>query len=280
MTRRELFTHLVQMLRNAGISEEKQEAAFLLEHLSGMQLPQFLLGGDMPVPPELQKQAVSLCEKRATGYPLQYLLGEWDFFGLTFAVGEGVLIPRADTETLVEEVLRLRKGAESTKIADLCSGSGCIPAAIANYLPGVSGYALEKSPEAMHYLKQNLQRHAPQICPYSADVLLPETAAEYSGLDIITSNPPYLTAEDMTMLQREVTFEPALALLGGEDGLQFYRTITAVWKDTLKKGGWLLFEVGIHQYADVENILCSHGFSEVSSVRDLAGIYRVVMGKR
>ena len=280
MTRRELFAHLVQLLRSAGISGEKQEAAFLLEHLTAAALPLFLMDGEAPVPHAVQEQAVTLCEKRTEGYPLQYLLGEWDFFGLTFSVGEGVLIPRADTETLVEAVLRLRRGTDATKIADLCSGSGCIPAAIANHLPGVSGYALEKSPEAMYYLKENLQRHAPQIIPCSADVLLPETAAEYSGLDIITSNPPYLTAADMTVLQKEVTFEPALALFGGEDGLDFYRTITAVWKDSLRKGGWLLFEVGIRQHTDVEHILRSHGFSEVSSVRDLAGIYRIVMGKR
>lgn len=280
MTNRELFICLTGLLKDAGISDGKQEAAFLLEHLTGKSLPQFLMDAGKTPRSEVQELALVLCRKRAEGQPLQYLLGEWDFFGLTFGVGEGVLIPRADTETLVEEVLRLRKGCASTKMMDLCSGSGCIPAAIANHLDGVSGIALEKSPEAMVYLKKNLESLAPEICPLLRDVLLPETAAEYRELDVITSNPPYLTAEDMRCLQREVTFEPELALYGGEDGLDFYRQITAVWKNSLKKGGWLLFEVGMGQHEEVEEILRQHGFAEVSTACDLAGIGRVVMGKR
>lgn len=279
-TYRTLFTELVRMLRSAGIPDEKQEAAFLLEHLTGRELPRLLMEGDTPALPSVQAQALALCRKRASGYPLQYLLGEWDFFGLIFSVGEGVLIPRGDTETLVETALQLRRAEPSTRMVDLCSGSGCIPAAIANHLSGVTGYALEKSPDAMMYLKRNLGRLAPSIRPVLCDVCLPETAAAYTELDLITANPPYLTPEDMQQLQREVTFEPALALLGGKDGLDFYRQITAVWKHALKKGGWLLFEVGMGQHEDVEKILHSHGFDAVSSVRDLAGIFRVVMGKR
>ncbi|MBQ8515887.1 MAG: peptide chain release factor N(5)-glutamine methyltransferase [Ruminococcus sp.] len=279
-TRRALFAALVKKLECAGIPEGKQEAAFVLEQLSGMQLPRFLMDGEQKADEALAEQALSLCEKRCTGYPLQYLLGEWDFFGLTLSVGEGVLIPRADTETLVEEALRLRAGAPSTKMADLCSGSGCIPAAIARNLPGAVGFALEKSPEAMQYLRQNLEKHAPEICPVLCDVLLPETADAYTELDLITSNPPYLTAEDMRVLQREVTFEPEMALLGGEDGLDFYRTITRVWKSSLKKGGWLLFETGMGQHEAVEEILRENGFCQVQTLCDLAGIGRVVRGKR
>ena len=199
---------------------------------------------------------------------------------MTFKVGKGVLIPRADTETIVSEAVSLRKNETSTRFADLCSGSGCIAAAVAGNVQDPSGYAIEYSRSAFSYLKENLSTHAPEIIPCMEDILLPETAAKYTDLDMITANPPYLTKRDMTELQTEVTYEPEMALFGGDDGLFFYREIARIWKSSLKKDGWLLFEMGLGQYRDVMDIMEENGYEDVSFACDLAGIERVVMGRK
>ena len=163
--------------------------------------------------------------------------------------------------TYLETVLELRKGAPSTCLLDLCSGSGCIPAAVSAHLPDVTGAVLELSPDALPYLRQNLHRHAQQY-------------------HIITCNPPYLTAADMEQLQPEVAHEPETALFGGTDGLDFYRKLTMLWKPALLPGGWLVYEVGAGQAADVEQIFRKNGYAQVHTVPDLTGIGRVVLGQK
>lgn len=271
---------IAAVLQSGGIENAAGEAHFITEYLTGVSYPAFIAGMgeyDMKL---LSQKAEEICRRRIKGEPLQYIFGEWDFFGMTFKVGKGVLIPRADTEVLAEEAVRLRKGHDATNYIDLCSGSGCVAAAVARYLKGVRGCAAEKSEEAFSYLKENLSVHAPEICPCLEDVLLPETAAKHTGLDLITANPPYLTKEDMENLQREVTYEPSLALFGGDDGLMFYRELTRIWKNSLKDGGYILFEVGMGQHRDVMDILRENGFCEIRSVCDLAGTERVVIGRK
>lgn len=224
---------------------------------------------------------LTLTRRRCQGEPLQYLCGEWEFFGLPFAVGEGVLIPRQDTETLVETVLRLRKGKPQTVMLDLCSGSGCIPSAVAAHLPDVTGYCAELSDQALFFLRQNLYRHAPQIEVIQMDVCHPDAAflAEHAAFfDVITCNPPYLTSQDMQALQREVAYEPSLALYGGEDGLSFYRQLIPLWKGCVKPGGVMVFEVGKGQATDVCEIAQRVGFS-ADTVEDLCGVARVVIAQ-
>jgi release factor glutamine methyltransferase len=280
MTHRTCYQTLCAILAQAQIPEPQQEVGFLLEHLTGMPLPRFLMDSTAETPPALAAQAQSLCHRRAAGEPLQYLLGEWDFFGLTFSVGTGVLIPRADTETLVEEVLRLRKGCPTTRMVDLCSGSGCIPSAIAAYLPNVSGMAIERESAAFSYLKKNLQQHAVQVLPVQGDVLQASLAATCTNYHILTCNPPYLTQTDMQQLQPEVAFEPETALYGGTDGLDFYRQVTALWKTALAAGGWLVYEIGQGQEQDVTDLLQAHGFSHITQRADASGIIRMVAGQR
>lgn len=221
---------------------------------------------------------LELCNKRASGEPLQYLIGEWEFYGLPFRVGEGVLIPRQDTETLVDIAVSKGRGANGLKIADLCSGSGCIGIALEKNLDCSEVHCVDRSAQALKYLEINKQLNNSNVCAYEGDVLSPaaELLEKLSGADMIVCNPPYLTAKDMKELQKEVTFEPSSALYGGEDGLDFYRGVVRIWKDTLKEGGTMLFEIGAGQEQEVMQILIQHGFKDVRAKKDLCGIYRVV----
>lgn len=265
-------------LELGGIESARFESRVLLETVLGLDSGTFLLP-ETVLSPQQEQMLASLTTRRCAGEPLQYLCGEWEFFGLPFAVGEGVLIPRQDTETLVETVLQVRRGTAQTRLLDLCSGSGCIPAAISVHLHQVTGCCMELSEKAMGFLRQNLARHAPQLRVVAGDVRAPDAAflrACENHFDVITCNPPYLTAEDMQHLQREVAYEPALALYGGEDGLEFYRRLIPLWMHCLVQGGVMVFEVGAGQAVDVCRIMTQEGLVDCHSVQDDTGIARVV----
>ncbi|MBP0960372.1 MAG: peptide chain release factor N(5)-glutamine methyltransferase [Oscillospiraceae bacterium] len=225
----------------------------------------------------LYEKTEELCLKRKSGYPLQYLIGEWDFFGRTFKVGEGVLIPRADTETAIEVALSLP--IEKKIITDLCSGSGCIAITMREEI-GADVYAVEKSEDAIKYLKENIKLNNSEINLIEGDVLSEKTKNKVPLSDIIISNPPYLTKEDMEVLQKEVTFEPSMALLGGDDGLYFYREITSFYKDKIRENGFIIYEIGMGQEEDVKQILLSNGFCDVKYQKDLGNIIRVVYARK
>ncbi len=223
---------------------------------------------------------VSLCDRRAAGEPLQYLLGEWEFYGLTVKVGKGVLIPRQDTETLVDIAVKKYKNSDCLTVTDLCSGSGCIALALEKYLKCREVYAVEKSEEAAEYLRENVKMHSSGVRLVMGDVLSPETANKLPLADIITCNPPYLTSADMAALQTEVRHEPAEALFGGDDGLDFYRAVTRIWKDRIKQGGTLIYEIGAGQEDEVMAAMVQHGFENVRCRPDPCGIMRCVMGTK
>lgn len=268
-----------QKLEEAGLESARFESRVLVETVLGISSSAGILS-ETPLTDAQTERLAQLTKRRCAHEPLQYLCGTWEFFGLEFAVGEGVLIPRQDTETLVETVLELRRSAEQTHLLDLCSGSGCIPAAIAAHLEHVTGDAVELLEQALPYLRQNLSRHAPQIRIHAVDVLQPPALLAGEQYDVITCNPPYLTEEDMEKLQPEVTFEPETALLGGKDGLAFYRNLTPLWKPFLKENGWMVYETGMGQGQAVKEILEQAGFSQCQIIPDLAGIDRVVIGQR
>lgn len=278
ITPRDMQHQIRKKLEAADIEAAQFESRTMLELL--LELP---CGAPLPETPLTDAQQLRLetmTERRCRREPLQYLCGMWEFYGLEFLVGEGVLIPRPDTETLVETVLSLRKGVPATCLLDLCSGSGCIPAAIAAHLPGVTGGAVELSAQALDYLRRNLYRHAPQLRIYAVDALHPPESLLAAQFHIITCNPPYLTAADMTQLQPEVAYEPETALYGGTDGLDFYRKLTPLWKPALAEGGWLVYEVGIGQAQAVQAILEDAGFTDCRMVPDFGGIDRVVLGQK
>jgi len=211
--------------------------------------------------------------RRLSGEPLQYILGEWDFYGRTFRVGEGVLIPRADTEILVEAALEAARGIPSPEILDLCAGSGCIAVTMALERPDAAVDAVEKSPGALAFLRENVRLHGAPVRVVEGDALAPEGSERY---DLILSNPPYLTGGEMAVLQREVRREPAEALFGGEDGLRFYRAIAKLWRERFLPGGRLLVEIGRGQERAVTEILQENSFTDICFHRDLCGIIRVL----
>ncbi len=272
MTANESYRVLCRELEK--ISESPSFEAFeLLAGCAGLSRTQVLTGSIELSGEQIQTIDAALL-RRLNGEPLQYILGEWTFYGRPFSVGEGVLIPRADTETLVEAALSLASVVEKPQIADLCAGSGCIAVTLARELSGALVDAFEKSKEAYSYLTRNIARHGAAVRPFLFDV-----CASSAGLyDMIVSNPPYLSGEDMAHLQREVSFEPSMALAGGADGLGFYRIITRRWKSNLKNGGALLYEVGAGQADSVSAILSENGFADICTWRDLCGIIRVVGG--
>ena len=242
---------------------------------------------DEDIPEDKCALALGAAHKRLEGYPLQYILGEWEFYGMPFSVGEGVLIPRPDTELLVDETLaaidRLYDGRKLIT-ADLCTGSGCIAAAVAAHAGDkVDMYAVEYSGDAIPYFMDNIKRNNTDIRLIRGDVRdgLLDNFVDSDGseipLDIVISNPPYLTDDEMNSLQREVTFEPQTALYGGSDGLKFYRAIACLWGQRVRSGGYMLFEIGDKQAKAVSDILTECGFEDIKTLQ-YAGLDRVVTG--
>ena len=226
-----------------------------------------------------EKEFDMLCKRRINGEPLQYILGEWEFYGKPIKVGKGVLIPRQDTETLVDIVKQKIKGKNNLTLIDLCSGSGCIAVALAgDEFKDI--YCVEKSPEAFKYLVENIKLNSCNAKAVLDDVLEQRVIDSMPMADVITCNPPYLTQDDMENLQKEVGFEPSDALFGGEDGLDYYRDIIRLWKNKLNENGLMIFEIGIGQEDEVMSVMIQHGFKDVRVKSDLCGVNRCVFGFR
>lgn len=272
---------VAKILADAGIEDAAYEAKLLLQSVTHLDAAALLLDPIFPADAEASLDA--MVQKRMTGVPLQYLLGEWEFFGLDFKVGEGVLIPRQDTEMLVSVALSHLSRCADPVYLDLCSGTGCVPLAIGSRLRGKKAYAVEYSKAAYRYLTENIARHhAHWLTPLLADALTQDTLSQFAdgSLDCITANPPYLNDADMASLQKEVRFEPEDALYAPENGLFFYRMLSKLWKDKLKVGGMLCFEVGAGQADAVKALLAENGYCGIGTEKDLGGIERVVYGYR
>ena len=207
MTIRQAYLRAVGYLRAYSSDSPEFDAAQLVEAVTGVSRGRLPLEGQEDITPTQWKKLRALTDRRAQKYPLQYLLGQWDFYGLTFAVGEGVLIPRPDTEILVETGLQLLAGIDHPVIYDLCSGSGCIAAAVASQRPDAIVYAVEISADAFPYLLKNI-RPFPGVKPVQADIF--EVVPQLPSCHLILSNPPYLSDNEMDRLQTEVTYEPKL----------------------------------------------------------------------
>ena len=281
VTVRQLSNEIKTTLKSGGIEDYIFESNCIIENILNLSYSELVLNSETEVLNDLYTKALDAASKRISGYPLQYLLGSWEFYGLPFYVGEGVLIPRQDTETLVDYVLNYCKTKKLTTSSlnciDLCSGSGCIAVSLGLNLPSAVFTAVEYSDIAFSFLERNISlNNASNIKAVIGNVLDSKVANEYSNLDIIVSNPPYLTDKDMDTLQKEVSFEPALALKGGSDGLLFYRVIVANWKRSLKCNGLIAFEIGIGQEQDVSSILKENSFTDITFTKDLCGVVRVV----
>lgn len=253
------------------------EAKQIIKYITGYTNKEILLYYTRTLTEYQESRLSEILDRRKTHYPLQYILEEWSFFGYPFLVGPGVLIPRADTEALVENALKRIADVKAPRVLDLCTGTGCIAIAIAKERTDAAVTAVEKFDEAFFYAEKNKElNRVPNLRIIKGDVL--EGAAKDMKYDLIVSNPPYVTADEMNSLQTEVTFEPASALFGGEDGLTYYRAIAKNYKDCFNKGGILALEIGAKQGAQVKEILEAEGYKNVEVLLDVEKRQRVIFG--
>lgn len=273
MTYRQLYDYGVEALVEAGIEEAALDARLLLEYICHTDRNMLLVHGDS-VRNDMEEQFYRMViEKRAGRIPLQHITGQQEFMGLTFKVNEHVLIPRQDTETLVEEVMRYL--SDGMRILDICTGSGCILLSLLKYSNECEGLGVDISKEALEVARENAELLGLQAEFRSSD-LLEQVKGKF---DIIVSNPPYIETAVIDTLMPEVReHEPMLALDGKEDGLYFYRKIVEKSPDYMTRGARLFFEIGYNQGEAVKALMIGRGFKEVEVVKDYAGLDRVVTG--
>ena len=254
------------------------EAGLMLETVFGVSRTDILLGKTVPLDEKQRTQIAALLGGRKERRPLQYLLGSWEFYGRPFIVGEGVLIPRPDTEVLAEQVLEGMKDTSSPRILELCGGSGCLAVTIALERPDTEVWCVEKSPEAFSYLQKNNVALGAGVHTLLGDAL--DTGCVEGDFDCILSNPPYLSDSDMRELEPELSYEPVMALYGESDGLFFYRELTARWADRLRPGGLLAYEIGMGQHPQVAAMMEAAGLNTICQTRDYGGIIRVLTARK
>ena len=275
MTYQEAVKNGEVVLNLAGIADAKVDAWLLFEMACKVDRQFYYLHMDEDITMEQQKEYEIALKKRTEHIPLQYIVGEQEFMGLKFKVNSSVLIPRQDTETLVEEALK--KICPDMKVLDMCTGSGCIIISIIKNVPSAEGYAVDISKQALNVAKENAKSNEVPVNFERSD-LFDNVTGVY---DVIVSNPPYIPTAEIPKLMPEVgSFEPLEALDGKEDGLFFYRKIVAECGSHLRDGGYLLFEIGCEQAEAVTTMLREAGFYEVQVVKDLAGLDRVVIGRK
>lgn len=280
VSRLELYRNCVQKLKENGIPDAEFDTMCIFQQVFREKNPLFKPNEETTN--SYIYKVYNDVKYRCKGKPLQYVLGEWDFWEYTFRVGEGVLIPRPDTETLIENILDIcrKHNINSPKILDLCSGSGCIAITLDKEIPCSEVWAVEKYDEAFEYLAENIKLNNSDVKAVKADVLSTEIAGKFRDFDIIVSNPPYLTAEEMCDLQKEVQAEPQSALFGGTDGLDFYRIITEIWRYSLKTGGYICYEFGMNQHDAVAEILKLNNFINIKFTEDAGGIIRTATAEK
>lgn len=255
-----------------------QEARDIIFFVTGLNSQEQLLNYKKVLTDNEENKVKDILFKRINGYPLQYILGKWTFMGRDFSVGEGVLIPRDDTEVVVLSVIPYLEQNKNLRIIDLCSGSGIIAVTLKCMFPKCEVHALELSEKALPYLKRNIESLAPDVILHQGDLNLLCECFEDNYFDLVISNPPYIESEVIPTLQTEVKREPKMALDGGTDGLDFYRSITQKWSDKLKPGGMMAFELGEGQFDMVKAMMKEKGFENINEFKDLGNIQRAING--
>lgn len=268
------------------ISKKLTEAGAESPAFDASELISFVLG--TPYSPALDKnkelsesELKKLCElsdRRAEGEPLQYILGQWEFYGLPFKVGKGVLIPRDDTEVCLRASFPHLDSIRNPKILDLCAGSGTLAVTLKKLYPNAEVTAVELSGDAFYYLKENAKLNEAHINLINGDIFKVYKDFEDRYFDLIISNPPYLTSDELSEMQKELYFEPQMALDGGEDGCDFYRAIIPMYTPKLKAGGQLIFELDGSEAEYTAELLKAANYGEIEIFDDLGGIHRAIKG--
>ncbi len=270
----DLYRHGKAHLEAAGIEEAALDARLLLEYVCHTDRNTLLAHGDTEIESEMEERYRDLLVKRGEHIPLQQLTGVQEFMGLTFRVNEHVLIPRQDTEILVEEAMKeLHDGME---ILDMCTGSGCILLSLLHYSNDCKGVGADISGEALELARKNGEALAIKEADFIQSDLFARLE-EGRKFDMLVSNPPYIPTDVIPGLTAEVrAHEPTEALDGGEDGLSFYRRISREAKPYLYRGAYVFFEIGCDQAMAVSDILRLEGYQEIEVIRDFSGLDRVV----
>ena len=280
-TYNDLYLDARKALKGAGVEQAQLEARELLCFASGKDRGEFLR--DLPLSASAggAGRCRGLLDRRLKGEPVAYLIGEWEFYGLTLDVCRDVLIPRPDTETLVERgILHVRDLPDGARVLDLCAGSGCVGLAMADNCPNTRVILAEWCGDALRVCRQNILRCAlsQQVSAAQVDALEPPPRI-LRDFDLIVCNPPYIPTLEVGRLDVSVRdYEPRMALDGGEDGLKFYRSIAKKWKCALKPGGKLIFEVGYDQAQAVRDIMARNGYQDLRTTMDPGMHLRVVEG--
>ena len=278
----------ISVLETAGIEEARLDAWLLLEYVTGKNRAWYYAHCREMADMETEEKYRELCRKRAGHIPLQHLTKNACFMGYDFYVDENVLVPRQDTEVLVEEALEILKSVDAPKILDMCTGSGCILLSILKEIPETEGTGVDLSEAALEVAKRNAQNlqtgdraFFTKSDLFSGDYFTQNSGKDLPEYDMLISNPPYIATDEISKLMDEVRLhDPYMALDGKEDGLYFYREITARCGRYLKPGGWLLYEIGHDQGKAVPEIMKQAGFVHVQVKKDLAGLDRVVLGQK
>lgn len=281
MTLSALYKATTEKLVANGIDDAALEARLIIENILGISYSEFLLKGNDDIADAVSHEVGAKADRRIAGEPVQYILGEWDFMGFTFKVGQGVLIPRPETEILCEYVLEKIRDISNPTVYDLCSGSGCIGISIKKHRSDARVYLVEKSDEALKYLSENSKALCADAEPViiQGDILKIENFSHLPEADVIISNPPYIRSNEIPTLQREVQREPTMALDGGEDGLIFYRVLINDWSKKLKADGFMAFECGEDQSEDIMDLFEKISFDS-EAIIDYNNIQRIVTGRR
>ncbi len=278
MTIRQAVNWGTQMLKDKGIDNAEHDSFELLSAINGMTRTFYLINGDSLLSEENFLMFEEYIEQRANHIPLQHILGKTCFYGYEYAVNGDVLIPRQDTEILVSEVFKVTRSGDY--ILDMCTGSGCIGITLAKKFPECRVLGVDVSEKALNVAQSNKHNLEAENIDFMRSDLFEELNHDIT-FNTIVSNPPYIPTKVIEGLQEEVRLhDPMLALDGMEDGLMFYRKITAHAGDFLKTDGYLCYEIGAEQAADVSEIMKQAGFKNITVVKDLAGLDRVVMGRK
>ena len=272
----------VQEVENRLVSAGCPDADFDARELFRLAAGQDVRLAEVPLSRAQAETLEALTARREQREPLQYLCGSWPFLDFELAVGPGVLCPRADTEVVAEAAAEMLAGVQAPQVLDLCAGTGCLGLGVKRFCPAAEVTCVEKSPAAFRYLKQNAVSALPQgaVRPVEGDLFTYWQTLPEGGLDLIVSNPPYLTAAEMKALQPEVAQEPAMALEAGEDGLVFYRALAEHYRKALRPGGALVLEIGWQQREAVMALLAANGWNDIACRKDYGGNDRCVTARK
>lgn len=280
-TYNDLYLDARRTLRAHGVEAAQLEARELVAYAAGKSREQFYRDLPLYAGDYAEKRVAELMARRLAGEPVAYIIGEWEFYGLTLDISSEVLVPRTDTEVLAQLAMDFVEPLpEGTRVLDLCAGSGCVGLAIAAACPNTRVTLGDISDGALRVCRQNVRRNelSARVTCMNVNALEPPIPNLWD-FDLVVSNPPYIRRAELAELDHSVrAYEPMLALDGGEDGLEFYRAIASKWRGALRLGGKLMFEVGYDQADAVEKILMVNGFVGIKSFQDTRGIWRVVEG--